>query len=121
MEQIYRTVYRGKIFRKEERLRWGVKILKVQKNFSKKKFSKKKKIFFSLLHPPATHECPQKFLSPIGPAVWPAIRMTYKYIRMSCFIIFYNSPTIYIWFIFHISPTIYIVYISYFSNYLYMV
>ena len=46
MEQIYRTVYRGKIFRKEERLRWGVKILKVQKNFSKKKFSKKKKNIF---------------------------------------------------------------------------
>jgi len=35
MEQIYRTVYRGKIFRKEERLRCGVKILKVQKKIGK--------------------------------------------------------------------------------------
>jgi len=48
----------------------------VGKKYVGEKNEKKKFYFFSRLHPLANPECPQNF-SPIGPAVWPAIRNIY--------------------------------------------
>ena len=52
----------------------------VEKTFEKnveKKFENKFR-FFSPHHPPATHECPQKNFSPIGPAGHPFISQKFK-------------------------------------------
>ena len=49
---------------------------------------KKKFNFFSLYHPPATHECPQKNFSPTGQAVWPDIG--YKYTNVLFYYIDFN-------------------------------
>ena len=51
---------------------------------------KKSKAFVT---PKATHECPQKNVSPFGLAVWPAIRNIYIY---ECLVIIYKKTLIYV-------------------------
>ena len=51
----------------------------------KKKFEEKKfRIFFSLKHPPATHECPQKNSAQ---SVQPFCRLSVTYKKMYCFML----------------------------------
>ena len=67
----------------------------MEKKIEKKNFGnkiEKKFDFFSLLHPSATHECPQKNFRPICPAICNMyINVLFYYIDKKVFFLKYNT------------------------------